>query len=260
MVDILGRKLKIGDLIITDNSQKNSCVICKESICIVTGEERAFHGGADFKHGPAYLIENPSAKDLQLKAELEAKYLDYLQRKMKSEEAKREKAKQKNAEFKSMQKPVVGDILKDGDNYVLYLGICSLDFNGETREGHTYLSIPRIRISRYNSSYYEEINRISDKWLNYVTSNNNVNYKFILNYGLDRYDRSRLEKSGADIFVSNYKDITISKNYSRKYTEILHHVDLVDWSYGNAFTIICKYQETKYLNKDVIVSLTNKNK
>ena len=227
-------------------------------MCLVIGEGRAFDGKSDFKHGNAYLIENPSVKDLEVKADLEMKYNQYLQVKLKTAEAKREAARKKNAEFKNLEKPVVGDLLDYSGDLVLYLGICSVEEEGVVKEGHTYLKIPRFTFNAYYSQKERKV--VSERFIERITKDSNIDFKTVMNYCLDRYDRDKYLKSGVDIYMYNSSDIMVSKNYSRKFTSILYHVNLTDWDLGCQKSIVTKFFETKYRSRDIVVTLTNKNK
>lgn len=260
MTDILGRELKIGDLIITDTSSKNECSLTRNSLCIVTGDKRAFGGKRDFKHGPAYLIEIPSEADLLIKANLEAEYNEYIQAKMRKVEVDRERARKRNEEFKNSVKPVVGDILLNGSYYVLYLGICRFEEKGETREGHTYLQIPNIVHHRYNTRYYEEIEKQSDRWLSMINKKVPLSLLNVLNYNLNSYDRGKLSENSADLYIKNYKDIFISKSYSRKFSDIMYHVNLSDWNLGTSVSLLFSKSESMYRSNLSTAVLTNMNK
>lgn len=261
MLDILGRELKIGDLIITDTSSKNECSLSKSSLCIVTGEQRAFGGNRDFKHGDAYLIENPSPTDLEVKAKLEERYSQFIQSKMKKMESDREKAKQRNSEFKNLVKPVIGDILLNGNGYVLYLGICRYEEDGVVKDGHTYIEISDVVHARYNTRWYEEREKLSDRWLAKINRGESLSVSAVLNYIISNNNRTHLSTNNADIYVSSNKGIIISKSYSRKFTDILYHVDLSDWKVGvNSSLNIFTYKKDRYSSSSIVTRLTNMNK
>ena len=254
MNDILGREIKLGDLIITDYSRKNSMVLSKDSFSIAISDKRAYNGSV-FMYGSAYLIENPTEREIKIKEDLKLSYSNYMIMQAKKEESNRQRAKENREKFKNMEPPKIGDMFSYCGAMYIYLGVCEVKIGEESiNEGHTYVPISWW----YFNSYFKERVETMQKFEKYIQSlNNEITLTNLFKYGLDTYSRNVMSKTNTQGYVSLTKNIVVSKSLSMKFKDVYRHIDLTDWKPGSVILISSAIARSKYRSDETVVSITN---
>lgn len=153
MVDIIGREVKIGDL-----------VFFEKSFYIVVGEDKLYKAYDNFVdvRSDFYLVAAPVEKELQIKKSLCNDYTKYMQEQLKKKEEQTKKSKEDKKKAKVLQR---GDVVKKEYQYYLYLGLIQCaDLLGNTYEGHGYIPID-IHVLEKSGNNVDLINRVLVKEL-----------------------------------------------------------------------------------------------
>lgn len=248
MLDVLGRELHMGDLVIANYTKSNDMPFGKQCFSMVIAEDRAFNGN-DFKlyNRDMYLIANPCTEELVILEELKAKYVEYTKIKIKTAEINKIKQKENREKLKGYKSSVVGDVYETysgSKERILYLGFCKMEVESNSgvivKEGHLY--IPLYFDSRKSSN----VNTLYDK---------EVDIGRLLKLDIPSYSSLKV---GCDAKIGLYNNVSITKSKSAKYTpeKLLGHVNISNWEIGNAIRVESYHRERSWHGGDRILTIT----
>jgi hypothetical protein len=228
MLDILDREIHIGNLLITHRKISNSCVLEKSAFAIAISDTKAYNGKS-FQYEKAYLIENPSERELEIQIELQNSYVKSMEKKVSAEKKKNKPAKSQS-ELKSLIK--IGDIFELYNYKYVYLGICEVTYSNCTykQTGYTYIAIPGFPTNGLaHQSQLEE-------WNNYVNEHKDILFNDLLNRWIQPNVSKLLLDTKSDFYESVYSPRYITKKLSTRFIAPIYHIEISDWKVNTSKT------------------------
>jgi hypothetical protein len=240
MGDVLGRPLRMGDLIITNRSVQNTCYLNKGAFAIVISDTKAFNGGV-FTFGNAILIENPVGRELALKEELQSKYTAITINKSKLDKEKQKEASAKRTQVLSTLDPKIGDLYEYKRDMYVYLGVCEVKFDNqeESKIGHTYMEIFNFPI--LNQGRAIEI----EKWKDYLNKHSSISLDELAKGWLKPYYHEKLRDAQADYYLTTSSTLSVSNKFSTKFTKLSYHIDINDWDINSSKIVMTNFSSGK---------------
>lgn len=256
MGDLLGRQVKIGDLVVYNNT-----------FYLVLSDSQLFRCYTQEINSDFYLIDKPSVQEIKIKKELERDYFDYVQKCRKVDEEKKNLRQHKK---KIATQYSVGDILMDSNRYryALYLGQVSYtDLDGKVYTGHGYIPFmygaftKNVDISKFKDFDFSNNKLLSD----FIGLDRSYSVSLGVSLGNDCIDKNGnllvsedelLSKCVSDFHLFKNRGVQVFKNPSTKYDKILEHINLS----GNSFNALTNYTIYNYFNtrnayrKDITVT------
>lgn len=236
MDDIFGRKLHIGDYVLTKPCNKGETRIDIKAFAIVVASDRVYNG-SEFKADPCYLIENLAPVDIENKKKLEESYAQYVTIQLNRKKMLQKKNNEKNKLLKEVSIKR-GDVFLYKSYYWVLLGYCQVKYNvtmnTEIKEldktGYTYMRLPIRNIDWTDNM--ADLTRLKDKLFNVgEVSFKTFNYKNSNQYNNDFKQYS--DKNLRTILYEANESILVSSKLSTRFMEPIVNVKFTDFDYEN---------------------------